>query len=90
MDDSQRGKCLALVYQGVDAIEKVRNRLGATNPLEAAEGTVRSIYGYDLMRNGAHASDSPKTAERERRIVGLLEETETPDVVTLIYDYLKA
>jgi nucleoside diphosphate kinase len=63
--------CLALLYRGVDAVAKIRERLGPTNPKEAAGGTVRSDYGSDLMRNGAHASDSPESAARERRIVGL-------------------
>ena len=66
-------KCLALLYQGVNAIAKIRARLGATNPLTADAGTVRSIYGQDLMKNGAHASDSPENVERECRIIGLSE-----------------
>jgi nucleoside diphosphate kinase len=66
-----RSTCLALCYRGVDAINKIRERLGPTNPKEAAGGTVRSDYGSDLMRNGAHASDSPENAVRERGIVGL-------------------
>jgi len=66
-----RSTCLALLYRGVDAVSKIRERLGPTNPKEAAGGTVRSDYGSDLMRNGAHASDSPENAVRERRIIGL-------------------
>ncbi len=64
-------KCLALLYQGEDAINKIRTILGATDPSKAEEGTIRSDYGRDLMKNGAHASDSVKSAERERPIVGL-------------------
>ncbi len=85
----EKGKCLALLYQGEDAIQKVRDRLGATNPEAAVPGTVRSIYGYDLMRNGAHASDSPENSERERRIIGLWEETDTPDFAKVIDNYLE-
>jgi nucleoside diphosphate kinase len=66
-----RSTCLALLYRGVDAVGKIRERLGPTNPKEAAGGTVRSDYGSDLMRNGAHASDSAENAVRERRIIGL-------------------
>jgi len=73
----ERGKCVALLYQGKNAIAKIRRRLGATNPEEAQEGTVRSIFAYDLMKNGAHASDSRESAERERKVVGLWEEGET-------------
>jgi nucleoside diphosphate kinase len=68
---SERGKCLAILYQGDDAIKRIRTRLGATNPAQAEAGTIRSIFARDLMRNGAHASDSPENAERERKIVGL-------------------
>lgn len=84
----ERGKCVALLYQGENAIEKIRKRLGATNPKEAEEGTIRSIYGYDLMRNGAHASDSPESAERERKIVGFWEEKGKADVQEVINRYL--
>jgi len=84
----ERGKSVALLYQGEDAIEKIRRSLGATDPSKAEDGTVRSIYGYDLMKNGAHASDSPASAERERRIVGLLEEGDSCEVREIIRQYL--
>jgi nucleoside diphosphate kinase len=84
----EKGRCIALLYQGEDAIEKIRRRLGATNPQEAEEGTIRSIYGYDLMKNGAHASDSPESAERERKIVGLWEERGISDAQETIDRYL--
>ncbi|MCD6303984.1 MAG: nucleoside-diphosphate kinase, partial [Planctomycetes bacterium] len=60
-----------LLYEGPDAIRKIRTVLGSTDPSKAEPGTVRSDFGRDLMRNGAHASDSPENALRERRIVGL-------------------
>jgi nucleoside diphosphate kinase len=84
----RRVRCLALLYQGVDAIKKIRAQLGATDPNKADEGTVRSIYGQDLMKNGAHASDSPENAERERRIIGFWEEKGPSDVEILINNYL--
>jgi len=84
----ERGRCVALLYQGENAIAKIRQRLGATSPKEAEEGTIRSIYGYDLMKNGAHASDSAASAERERKIVGLWEEREPCDVQEIIGRYL--
>jgi len=84
----ERGKCLALLYQGKHAISKIRRRLGATNPKEAQEGTVRSIFAYDLMKNGAHASDSPENAERERKVVGLWEEGETCEFKEIIDRFL--
>lgn len=64
-------KALALLYQGKDAVAKIRKKLGQTNPEKAEAGTVRRDYGADLLRNGAHASDSLESARRERRIVGL-------------------
>jgi len=83
-----RGRCLALLYQGENAIAKIRERLGATNPKEAEAGTVRSIYGYDLMKNGAHASDGPESAERERKILSLWDEGESCREKELIEAYL--
>ncbi len=88
---ASRTKCLALLYEGPDAINRIRKVLGATDPTKAEPGTVRSDFGRDLMRNGAHASDSPENAMRERKIVGLLEtenETDTCDVVEIVNEYL--
>jgi nucleoside diphosphate kinase len=87
---ASNARCLALLYEGIDAIEKVRAVLGSTDPRKAEPGTVRSDFGRDLMRNGAHASDSPESAIRERRIVGLDEKSEARDcdVQRIIYDYL--
>jgi len=62
--------CIALVYQGENAIEKIRNQLGSTDPTKAAPATVRKEFGRDVMVNTAHASDSPENAERE---IGILE-----------------
>ena len=82
-------KCLAILYRGPDAIEKVRTRLGATNPSEAMPGTARSEFAQDLMRNGAHASDSTENATRERKILGLNNESQdTCRVKQMIEDYL--
>ncbi len=62
-------ECLALVYQGVRAIEKVRETLGSTDPAKAAPATVREEFGSDVMVNTAHASDSPENAKREMEIL---------------------
>ncbi len=66
-----KSKCLAFLYQGENAIEKIREKLGPTDPSKAPGGSVRRDYGGDLMRNGAHASDAPESAVRERKIVRL-------------------
>ena len=82
-------RCLALLYEGVNAVEKIRNVLGSTDPSKAEPGTVRSDFGLDLMRNGAHASDSTENALRERNIVGLTKtETGTCDITETINAYL--
>jgi nucleoside diphosphate kinase len=90
-DKKKAGKvqCLALLYRGENAVAKIRERLGATDPDKAAAATVRSSFGYDLMKNAAHASDSIENAERERHIIGLWGEEE-PYVVEIIREYLRS
>lgn len=56
---------MALVLSGDDVIKKVRELNGATNPAEAAEGTVRKLFAADKTHNAVHASDSPQSAARE-------------------------
>ncbi|MDY6913194.1 MAG: nucleoside-diphosphate kinase [Planctomycetota bacterium] len=86
---ASRAKCLAMLYEGPNAINKVRDVLGSTDPTKAEPGTVRSDFGRDLMRNGAHASDSAENAIRERKIVDLDEtETDTCDIREIINNYL--
>jgi len=65
-------RCLCLLYYGVNAVSKIRDTLGATDPQAAEGGTVRSEFGRDVLKNGVHASDSVKNAMRERKVVGLL------------------
>lgn len=56
---------LVLVLEGDAIIERVRNLVGPTNSLVAPAGTIRGDWGTDMMRNIAHASDGPDTAEAE-------------------------
>ncbi len=56
---------MAIVLRGDDVIKKVRELNGATNPADAAEGTVRKLYAADKTRNAVHASDSPESSARE-------------------------
>ena len=56
---------MALVVGGDDVIKKVREINGATNPAEAAEGTVRKLFAEDKTKNAVHASDSKESAARE-------------------------
>ncbi len=55
----------ALVVGGPSAISVVRAMMGATNPLDAAPGTVRGDFGLDTGQNLVHSSDGPESAERE-------------------------
>lgn len=56
---------LALVFQGKQAVEAVRQTMGATDPLEAAPGTLRGDYALDIGSNLVHGSDGPETAHEE-------------------------
>lgn len=56
---------VALVLAGENAIARVRELHGATNPVNAAEGTIRKRFAKDGSENAVHASDSPESATRE-------------------------
>jgi len=66
-------KCLALIYQGEDAVRKIREVLGPTDPAKAPHGTIRREFGQTIMVNAAHASDAPENAEREMGIIRIEE-----------------
>ena len=59
------GPCIVLVLERDDAVVYLREVIGATDPVEAVEGTVRKLYAESKERNAIHASDSPETAVRE-------------------------
>jgi nucleoside-diphosphate kinase len=59
------GPTLALVLEGEGAIKVVRTTIGATNPAEAAPGTIRGDFSLSMPDNLVHGSDSPESAERE-------------------------
>lgn len=59
---------MALVIGGENVIKRVREINGATNPANAAEGTVRKLYAENGSKNAVHASDSPESAAREIKI----------------------
>jgi nucleoside diphosphate kinase len=62
-------ECLAIVYEGVSAVSKIRDVLGSTDPRKARPGSIRREFGTNIMVNAAHASDSPESAVREMGIV---------------------
>jgi nucleoside-diphosphate kinase len=51
--------------QGDSAIQRYRDLMGATNPEEAAEGTIRKLYASNIENNAVHGSDAPETAAAE-------------------------
>lgn len=59
------GPVVVQVLEGEDAIAKNRETMGATNPEEAAEGTIRKLYAENIERNSVHGSDAPETAAEE-------------------------
>lgn len=65
--------CIALVYEGIEAVRKIRDVLGPTDPSKAPPGSIRREFGQSIMVNAAHASDSPENAQREMRIVKVAE-----------------
>jgi nucleoside diphosphate kinase len=68
-------KCIALVYEGVEAVRKIRDVLGPTDPSKAPPGSIRREFGTSMMINAAHASDSPENAAREMDIIRVGENT---------------
>jgi nucleoside diphosphate kinase len=64
-------KCIALVYEGPEAVRKIRDVLGPTDPSKAPPGSIRREFGQTIMVNAAHASDSEENATREIRIVNV-------------------
>jgi nucleoside diphosphate kinase len=77
-------KCIALVYEGVSAIRKIRDVLGPTDPSKAPPGSIRREFGSNIMVNAAHASDSEESAAREMAIVNVAQNN-LRDVVESLY-----
>jgi len=59
------GPIMAMVVEKENAVEAYRNFIGATNPEEAAEGTIRKLYGSNIGENAVHGSDSDENAAIE-------------------------
>ena len=60
------GPIVPIMLEREDAIAKLREVMGATNSKEAAEGTIRNLYGTDIEKNAIHGSDAPETSAAER------------------------
>jgi len=59
------GPIIAAILQKNNAVDDYRTLIGSTNPADAAEGTIRKLYGTDLGKNAVHGSDSDENAEVE-------------------------
>ena len=73
LQDPGSEKCIALIYEGVSAVSKIRDVLGPTDPSKAPPGSIRREFGSSIMVNAAHASDSAENAQREIGIVRVAE-----------------
>ena len=73
LNDPGLVKCLVLIYEGENAISKIRTVLGPTDPTKAPGGTVRRDFGSDVMVNTAHASDAPESVLREMGVIQITE-----------------
>jgi nucleoside-diphosphate kinase len=61
------GPCMPMILEKADAVAELRKAIGATDPAEAAAGTVRKLFAESKERNAIHASDSDENATRESR-----------------------
>jgi nucleoside-diphosphate kinase len=59
------GPLVAMVLEGYEAVTAARQVIGATNPLEAAPGSIRGDFGLEVQTNLVHGADSPESAKRE-------------------------
>ncbi|MFP4349511.1 MAG: nucleoside-diphosphate kinase [Desulfococcaceae bacterium] len=59
------GPCVVMVLEGENVIKKNRELMGATNPKDAADGTIRKDFATDVEKNVVHGSDAPETAAFE-------------------------
>jgi nucleoside-diphosphate kinase len=65
LDFMSSGPCIAMALSGENAVARWRELMGATNPANAAEGTIRRLYGTSVQFNACHGSDAPETARQE-------------------------
>ena len=61
------GPIVVMALEREDAVKQLREVMGATNPANAAEGTIRKRFATNIERNAIHGSDAPETAEQELR-----------------------
>ncbi len=59
---------IAAVFEGEEAVSRIRKLMGATDPAQAEAGTIRGDFGLDIERNSIHGADSAENAERESKL----------------------
>ncbi len=64
-DFMSSGPCVVMILEGDDVIARNRTLMGATNPKDAADGTIRKDFATDVEKNVVHGSDAPETAAFE-------------------------
>ncbi len=64
-DFMSSGPCVVMVLEGENVIQRNRELMGATNPKDAAQGTIRKDFATDIEKNAVHGSDAPETAAFE-------------------------
>jgi nucleoside-diphosphate kinase len=62
------GPLVAAIFEGHEAVKAARQIIGATNPIEAAPGSIRGDFALEVGQNMVHGSDSPESAERESKL----------------------
>jgi len=62
------GPVVAVEVEADEAVTRIRELIGATNPADARPGTIRAMYGKSLQNNAVHGSDSPESAQKELEI----------------------
>ena len=65
VDYMTSGPCVPVVLEGENAVPRLRELMGATDPRKATAGTIRAEFGVDIQTNSVHGSDSPESARRE-------------------------
>ncbi|MEA1912004.1 MAG: nucleoside-diphosphate kinase, partial [Spirochaetota bacterium] len=73
LENPGKVKSMVLIYEGIDAVNKIRDVLGPTDPTKAPGGTIRREFGSNIMVNTAHASDSTENCKREMGIVRIMD-----------------
>jgi nucleoside diphosphate kinase len=87
LNDPGLVKCLVLVYEGENAIAKIRTVLGSTDPTKASSGTIRRDFGSDIMINAAQASDSSKSVLREMGVIQITKNNISRCINEFLHEY---